>query len=133
MASSFHVDKGLLPVVIYTATHRIEGFYHTFDDGRRILDDLNGQGRAFIPLTDARITKLQGQGHGDDLIVAQFVAISLHSITLFFPNPKVVAPSKKGSSSRGGAEESRPPQRMVESTAASPPRLQWGDAGRRPR
>lgn len=127
MASPFHVNKGLLPVVIYTATHRIEGFYHTFDDGRRILDDLNGQGRAFIPLTDARITKLQG--HGEDLIVAHFVAISLHSITLFFPNPKVVAPSRRTSSSRGGAEGSRSAQR--ESTSASPVRFEWAGTGRR--
>ncbi|HEV2359531.1 MAG TPA: hypothetical protein VGZ23_18220 [bacterium] len=104
MTSPLKVKKGALPVVIYTATHRIEGLYHSFDSGVRLLDDLNARETAFIPLTDARITKLEGDA---GLIVAGFVAVNLHSITLFFPNPKAV-PTRK--------QESLSERRFMEST-----------------
>jgi len=87
--SSSKIEKKVIPVVIYTATHRIEGFYHAFDNGGRLLDDLNEQHRDFIPVTDVRMTKLGG---GDDqLTVANFLAVNRQTINLFFPNPKVVA------------------------------------------
>ena len=90
VTSSVKIKKSQVPVVIYTATHRIEGFYHALDNGGRLLDDLNDQGRHFIPVTDARVTKLQAEG---ETVVSKFLAVNLLSITLFFRNPKVMAPA----------------------------------------
>jgi hypothetical protein len=90
VTSSVKIKKSQVPVVIYTATHRIEGFYHALDNGGRLLDDLNDQGRHFIPVTDARVTKLQSEG---ETVVSKFLAVNLLSITLFFRNPKVVGPA----------------------------------------
>jgi hypothetical protein len=89
---SAKIKKSQVPVVIYTATHRIEGLYHALDNGGRLLDDLNDQGRHFIPVTDARVTKLQSDG---ETVVSKFLAVNLLSITLFFRNPKVM-PSAPG-------------------------------------
>lgn len=89
VASSVKIKKSQVPVVIYTATHRIEGFYHALDNGGRLLDDLNDQGRHFIPVTDARVTKVQGDG---ETVVSKFLAVNLLSIILFFRNPKVMSP-----------------------------------------
>lgn len=90
MTSSVKIKKSQVPVVIYTATHRIEGFYHALDNGGRLLDDLNDQGRHFIPVTDARVTKLQSDG---ETVVSKFLAVNLLSIILFFRNPKVMPPA----------------------------------------
>jgi uncharacterized protein DUF6812 len=85
--STAKIAKKPIPVVIYTATHRIEGLYHAFDNGKRLLDDLNEQGRNFVPLTEVRVTKLTADG---EVFVAKFLAVNLLGITLFFPNTKLV-------------------------------------------
>ena len=91
--------KIVIPIVLYTATHRIEGFYHASDNGGRLLDDLNEQHRDFIPLTNVRMTPL-GAAEGQ-LTVAKFLAVNRLTIMLFFPNPKVV-PQGGESASREG-------------------------------
>lgn len=112
MAASLKIEKSLVPVVIYTATHRIEGFYHAFDNGGRLLDDLNEQARNFIPLTEVRISKLASDG---DVLVSKFLAVNVQSIALFFPNPKVVAQKNPDSASRPNEEPRIAGQRFIES------------------
>lgn len=92
MTPSVRIKKTITPIIIYTATHRIEGFYYSFESSERLLDDLNGRNTEFIPVTEARITTL---GTHDGLIVAKFVAVNVHSIALFFPNPKGVGAEKE--------------------------------------
>jgi hypothetical protein len=92
------IEKKLIPVVIYTATHKIEGFYHAFDNGGRLLDDLNEQQRDFLPLTDVRMVKLAAPE--GDRVVAKFLAVNRQSIVLFFPNPKVAAQDTRASDRR---------------------------------
>ncbi|HET7266117.1 MAG TPA: hypothetical protein VFL28_15750 [bacterium] len=87
--SSPKVEKKLVPVVIYTSTHKIEGLYHAYDNGGRLLDDLNEQGRDFVPLTEVRMSKLSSPD--GERIVTKFLAVNRLSITLFFPNPRVAA------------------------------------------
>lgn len=101
MTSSVKIKKSPIPVVIYTTTHRIAGMYHALDNGGRLLDDLNEQGRHFMPLTDARVSKSQGDG---DVVVSKFLAVNLRSITLFFQNPKVVPRESTESRSRPGGQ-----------------------------
>ncbi|HLW47117.1 MAG TPA: hypothetical protein VKW09_05055 [bacterium] len=101
MTSPLKIKKSVVPVVIYTATHRIEGFYHAREDVGRLLDDLNEQGRQFIPVTDARVTGLRGDG---ETVVSKFLAVNLRSITLFFRNPKLVPQKTKQGLSRPGEE-----------------------------
>jgi hypothetical protein len=110
MPAGKNETKKAVPVVIYTATHRIEGLYHASDNGGRLLDDLNEQARDFIPLTDARVTKLAA-GEGQ-LTVAKFLAVNRQTIMLFFPNPKVVSE---------GAQAGQPPSGAA--SAAGGPRL----------
>ena len=112
MAPSLKIEKSLVPVVIYTATHRIEGFYHAFDNGGRLLDDLNEQGRNFIPLTEVRISKLMTDG---EVLVSKFLAVNVQSIALFFPNPKVVAQKCTDRASRPNEETTTTGPRFVES------------------
>ena len=111
MPSGKMEKKVLIPVVLYTATHRIEGFYHAFDNGGRLLDDLNEQHRDFIPLTNVRMTPLnaaEGQ-----LMVAKFLAVNRQTIMLFFPNPKVVPQGSEAESA--SREGSTTPKRFVKS------------------
>lgn len=108
---SDRIEKKLIPVVLYTATHRIEGFYHAYDNGGRLLDDLNAQHRDFIPLTNVRMTPLSGAE--GQLMLAKFLAVNRQTIMLFFPNPKVVAQGNEAeSSSRDG---STPAKRFAKS------------------
>lgn len=81
------VQKKKLRVIVYTSTHRIEGTYSTMD-GIRLLDDLNARQTEFVPLTDVRVTSLQNES--EILFRSEFVAVNVHGITLFSPNPKVV-------------------------------------------
>ena len=104
--------KVVIPVVLYTATHRIEGFYHALDNGGRLLDDLNEQHRDFIPLTNVRMTPLSGAE--GQLTVAKFLAVNRQTIMLFFPNPKVVPQSGEGIEP-ASREGSTPAKRFVKS------------------
>ncbi|HKX19924.1 MAG TPA: hypothetical protein VJT33_18120 [bacterium] len=104
---SDRIEKKLIPVVLYTATHRIEGFYHADDNGGRLLDDLNAQHRDFIPLTNVRMTPLGAEGQ---LMVAKFLAVNRRTIMLFFPNPKVVP--QEGEAESASRDGSTPAQRF---------------------
>lgn len=81
------VEKAEVPVIVYTATHRIEGTYFMCRDGR-LSDDLNERHKQFIPLRDVRVTHAE---NGVEMhFRCDFVAISLQSIVLFCPNPKII-------------------------------------------
>ena len=77
--------KKKVPVLIYTATHRIEGMYHAHETAR-LLDDLNGRQKEFVPLTDVKVGSLQNENQS--ILEAEFVAVNIHNITLFCPDPK---------------------------------------------
>lgn len=79
------VEKTRVPVIVYTATHRIEGTYFMCRDGR-LSDDLNERHKQFIPLRDVRVT--HAENGAETHFRCDFVAISLQSIVLFCPNPK---------------------------------------------
>ena len=81
------VQKKKQHVILYTSTHRIEGTYFALD-GVRLFDDLNARQTEFIPLTDVRVTSLQNES--EILFKSEFVAVNVHGITLFSPNPKVL-------------------------------------------
>lgn len=79
------IEKTRVPVIIYTATHKIEGTYF-MQQGSRLTDDLNGQQSQFIPLKDVRVTDLKSEG--DLQFRCDFMAISVRGIVLFCPKPK---------------------------------------------
>ena len=83
---SLKIEKKKIPVLIHTVTHRIEGNYFMFQSAR-LLDDLNGRHKDFVPLTDARISTLAGEG--EILIESDFLAINKNHIVLFTSNPRV--------------------------------------------
>ncbi|MDR7419781.1 MAG: hypothetical protein QN178_12835 [Armatimonadota bacterium] len=86
LSPSLRVLKKETPVVIYTATHKIEGIYHAHE-GVRLLDDLNGKSaKQFFPLTDVKVTSLQGEGRV--VFESDFAAINVHDITLLCPSPR---------------------------------------------
>jgi hypothetical protein len=86
ISPSLRVLKRETPVVIYTATHRIEGTYHAHE-GVRFLDDLNGRtAKQFFPLTDVKVTSLENEAR--ILFESDFVAINIRDITLLCPSPR---------------------------------------------
>jgi hypothetical protein len=86
-APSLRVLKKETLVVIYTATHRIEGTYHAHE-GSRLLDDLNGRSsKQFFPLTNVKVMSLESEGRV--LFESDFAAINVHDITLLCPSPRL--------------------------------------------
>lgn len=81
--SPLKVPKGEISVIIYTATHRIEGIYH--QERSRLLDDLNGQQKDFIPLTNVKVSTLQNEAQ--ILFESDFIAFNKHNIVLFSEKP----------------------------------------------
>lgn len=86
------VEKAKVPVIVYTATHRIEGTYFMCRDGR-LSDDLNEHHKQFIPLRDVRVT--HAENGSETSFRCDFIAISLQSIVLFCPNPKAIDPVRQ--------------------------------------
>lgn len=84
--TTLKVPKGAISVVIYTAAHRIEATYHTHQDVSRLLDDLNGRQKDFIPLTNVKVANLQDETR--IVFESDFIAFNKHSIVLFSENPK---------------------------------------------
>mgnify|MGYP001248759486 CR=1 FL=1 len=75
------VDVGeKVRVIVYTATHRIEGTYSKQPD-IRFLDDLNSR-RDFIPITNAKISGLLGE----PLTQSDFLALNRRLI-VFITSP----------------------------------------------
>ena len=95
------VGKESVPVVVYTATHRIEGVYHAFGGGSRLLDDLNGRQKEFMPLTDVKLASLQNES--SIVLESPFVAVNVHSIQVVCPDPRFV----DGSGLRASAKATR--------------------------
>ncbi len=74
------VDVGeKVRVIVYTATHRIEGTYSKHPD-IRFLDDLNSR-RDFIPITNAKISDLLGE----PLTQSDFLALNKRLIVFITP------------------------------------------------
>lgn len=84
---SLRIAKKKIPVLIHTVTHRIEGNYFMLQNAR-LLDDLNGRHKDFVPLTEAKISSLAGEG--EILIESDFLAINRNHIVLFTSNPRVM-------------------------------------------
>lgn len=84
---SLRIAKTKIPVLIHTVTHKIEGNYFMLQNAR-LLDDLNGRHKDFVPLTDAKISSLLNEG--EILIESDFLAINRNHIVLFTSNPRVM-------------------------------------------
>ncbi|TMI79784.1 MAG: hypothetical protein E6H04_09950 [Bacillati bacterium ANGP1] len=78
------VEKSEVHVLIYTATHKIEGTYF-MHPGSRLIDDLNGHLKRFIPLREVSVTNLRDET--EVLFKSDFVAVNVEEITLFSPGP----------------------------------------------
>lgn len=75
-----------IPVVIYTARHRIDGTYHLPPENR-LSDHLNSRQRQqeFIALTDAKIANLPDENR--IIFESDFITVNLQSVVLFSPKP----------------------------------------------
>ncbi len=71
-------------VIVYTATHRIEGIYSKQPD-TRLLDDLNSR-KDFIPITDAKISGLLGE----PLTQSDFLALNKR-LVVFITSPELAS------------------------------------------
>ena len=73
-------------IVVETERYRITGFLRLPRDGyrSRLTDYLNSPGRAFVPLTDAEITPLEG---GGAVQRQPFLALSVAHIVVAMPAP----------------------------------------------
>jgi len=71
-------------IVVETDRYRISGMLHLPRDGyrSRLTDYLNAGERAFLALTDAEITPLNGDGPTEQ---RPFVALSVNHIVLAIP------------------------------------------------
>ncbi len=79
MASVDNREK--VRVIVYTATHRIEGTYSKHP-GIRFLDDLNSR-KEFIPITNAKISSL-----GEPVTQSDFLALNKRVI-VFITSPEM--------------------------------------------
>ncbi len=68
-------------VIVYTATHKIEGTYSKHPD-IRFLDDLNSR-KDFIPITNAKISSL-----GEPVTQSDFLALNKRVI-VFITSPEM--------------------------------------------
>lgn len=75
-----------IPVVIYTARHRIDGTYHLPPE-TRLSDHLNGRQRQqeFIALTDAKVADLPDEHRV--IFESDFLTVNLQGVVLFSPKP----------------------------------------------
>jgi len=71
-------------IVLETEHHRITGDVHLPREGyrSRLSDYLNRGGDHFVPLSNARIHPLNGDGTGED---RAFLAVSRTQVTLAYP------------------------------------------------
>ncbi len=82
---AMRIAKNQVRTVIYTDTHRIEGFYFKIPDSR-LLDDLNGR-KDFIPLSRVKIASLANWPEGETL-ESDMVIVNKNRIALFVPESK---------------------------------------------
>lgn len=76
------VQKMRIPVVLFTADHKLEGVYHSYE-GNRLLDDLNARQKPFVPLTQVRVTDLQHENAAP--LELDFLAVHVDHITFVAP------------------------------------------------
>lgn len=87
-----NIEKEKVAVTIYTATQRIDGTYFMCP-GTPFIDDLNARQKEFIPLRDVEITYMH---NGVEMQAwYDFIALSVGSITLFCPSPKLVGAGRQ--------------------------------------
>jgi hypothetical protein len=87
-----NIEKEKVAVTIYTATHRLDGTYFMWP-GTPFIDDLNGRQKEFIALRDVEITYMH---NGVEMQAwYDFIAVSVASITLFCPSPKMVGAGRQ--------------------------------------
>ncbi len=75
------VEKHQVPVIVFTALHRIEGTMYTYKDAR-ILDELNAGGKDFIALTDVQVFPATS-----DILLYEvgFMSLNKHHISHLLP------------------------------------------------
>ena len=72
--------KSEVQVLVYTATHKIEGTYFKVPDAR-LLDDLNAR-KDFVPLTHVKVFSLTDEK--TVLFEAEFMALNRHHVVLIY-------------------------------------------------
>lgn len=76
--------KERVPVILLTASYRIEGEMHVVPGGR-MLDEINKE-RDFIPVTNATIYEIAGEVPLDSL---DFIAINKNLIVMVAPSMSI--------------------------------------------
>jgi hypothetical protein len=74
-------------VVLETPSHRIVGDLTLPREGyrSRLSDFLNRGDVNFIPLVNAQIQARSGNGHSDDVITREFIAVARDHVQLAYP------------------------------------------------
>lgn len=72
--------KSEIQVLVYTATHKIEGTYFKVPDAR-LLDDLNAR-KDFVPLTHAKVYSLTDTR--TVLFETDFIALNRHQVVIIY-------------------------------------------------
>jgi hypothetical protein len=76
------IEKAQVPVIIFTAHHRLEGIMYTYRDAR-VLDELNAGAKQFIALTDVKVYPATSNTL---LYRADFMALNKTHISHLFPS-----------------------------------------------
>ena len=73
--------KEKIPIILLTATYRLEGEMHVVPGGR-ILDEINKE-RDFIPITNATVYDISGE---TPLDILDFIAVNKSQVVLMAPS-----------------------------------------------
>ena len=82
------ISKAIVPTIIQTTSHRIEGNVHIRPDGR-LKDELD-RDELFLAVTDARIFN----SDGSILYESEFLGISRQQIIWIKPNGETINPGE---------------------------------------
>ena len=86
------IPKENIPVIIQTATNRIEGLFHARYDNR-LKDELNSQiDEQFMAITDAVVFNADG----NELYSSNFLALNRNSIIWLIPQNEEDGESEQG-------------------------------------
>ncbi len=79
------VVKEKVPVILLTASYRVEGEMHVVPGGR-MIDEINKKDRDFIPVTNATIYEIAGDAPLDSL---EFIAVNKNQVIMVAPSVNI--------------------------------------------
>lgn len=77
--------KEKVPVILLTASYRVEGEMHVVPGGR-MIDEINKKDRDFIPVTNATIYEIAGDAPLDSL---EFIAVNKNQVIMVAPSVNI--------------------------------------------